>query len=257
MKLTVNELGFHYKNGRDIFSNLTLEYETPKIMCILGLNGTGKSTLLKCIAGENRSTAGEILIDGRPAASFRPRELAKKIAYIPQNHYPTFPFSVMDVVLMGRTSHIGYLSVPGQRDKDIALEKLEQLKILHLKDKAYTDISGGERQMVMIAAALAQEPELLLLDEPTAHLDFGNQYRFIKIAAELSEKGMGIIMTTHTPDHAQTLGGMTAILDSGRLKVYNDADEAITSERMEQLYGIPVTLVLIGENKYCLPGGMK
>ena len=163
MRLEVKDISFQYSEDRTIFKDLTFSYETPGIMCILGSNGTGKSTLLKCLLNQNRIQKGSIRIDGKEAARYRPRELARKIAYLPQTHMPSFSFSVIDVVMMGRTAHVGYFASPGKEDRKIAEEKLNYLHIGHLAEKPYTALSGGERQMVMIASAMAQEPEQMCI----------------------------------------------------------------------------------------------
>lgn len=255
MKLEVRDLTFSYDGSRIIFADISFQYHSPGVFCILGTNGTGKSTLLKCIIAELSPQRGKVFIDDLEAGAYSARQLARKIAYIPQNHYPTFPFPVLDIVMMGRTSRMGYLANPGKMEREIALETLEFLKIAHLKDQPYTDISGGERQLVMIASALAQEPELLILDEPTAHLDFGNQYRFIQLVKELSEKGMGVLMTTHFPDHPLELGSVTAILKDGKLYGLGKAEELMTGQNLTDLYNIKVSVEAVGEKRICIPGG--
>ncbi|MDD4801923.1 MAG: ABC transporter ATP-binding protein [Syntrophomonas sp.] len=255
MKLEVKDLSFSYDGCRMIFEDISFQYHTPAVFSILGANGMGKSTLLKCIIGELKARSGSILIDSIEVGEYSTRELAKKIAYIPQNHYPIFPFLVIDIVMMGRASRMGYFSNPGKEETEIAMEKMEFLKIAHLKDKPYTDISGGERQLVMIASALTQEPELLILDEPTAHLDYGNQYRFIQLIKKLTLNGMGILMTTHYPDHPLELKGVSAILKNGKMDVVGSSEAVITNENLTDLYDINVTVETFGDKKICIPGG--
>ena len=253
MRLEVQQLSFHYQEGRDILQDISFSCQGAEILCILGENGTGKSTLLKCITGEERGR-GRVLLDGRDLAAYRPGELAKQIAYIPQTHVPIFPFRVLDVVMMGRTARIGYFASPSAQDEKLARENLDFLRIGHLWDKPYTDISGGERQLVLIAAALTQEPELLILDEPTAHLDFGNQHRFLNLVLRLRERGMGVLMTTHFPDHALYLEGRTLVLREGRLWREGSAREVVTQQTMSQLYRLSVHVETVGERVICIPG---
>ncbi len=255
MKLEVKSLNFGYDATRKIIKDVSFSCSGSQILCILGTNGTGKSTLLKCITGEEKA-GGRIQIDDRDLSEFSSRELAQKFAYIPQMTVPTFPFRVLDVVLMGRTAHLKYFSSPDQEDEAIAMENLEFLKIAHLKDKAYTDISGGERQLVMIAAALTQQPELMILDEPTAHLDFGNAHRFLELMIRLQERGMGILMTTHFPDHALFLHGDTLVLKDGLVRHSGPAEEIITEENMTDLYGLDVHLTDVGNRTVCIPGDL-
>ena len=255
MKLEARGLTFSYNGRRTIFKNISFSCDSPEILCILGANGTGKSTLLKCMIGQYKPGEGGMFVNGRNVREYSPKELAHRIAYIAQSHQPAFPFKVLDVVTMGRTSHIGYLASPGKEERDFAMENLRYLKIEHLWDTPYTDISGGERQLVMIAAALTQEPEILILDEPTSHLDFGNQYRFIQLIEQLREKGMGVVMTTHFPDHALELKGRTILLRDGEIQADGMAKEVITDENMEKLYHIKVNVRKFGDRSICIPGG--
>ncbi|WP_349944205.1 ABC transporter ATP-binding protein [Lacrimispora sp. BS-2] len=254
MKLEIQNLTFSYDGEKNVFEDVSLSYQSPEIFCLLGANGTGKSTLLKNIIGEYKPKEGRILIDGKLLKNYSARKLAQKIAYIPQTHVPAFPFSVMDVVLMGRTSRIGYFSTPGKAEEGSAMKRLEFLNIGHLRDKPYTDISGGERQLVLIAAALNQEPEVLILDEPTSHLDFGNQYRFIHLIGKLQKEGMGVIMTTHFPDHALELKGKTSIMKDRGIVKTGPAADVVTSRNMKELYQIEVNVKTFGKRSICIPG---
>ncbi len=253
MRLEVKDISFQYSEERMIFQDLTFSYETPRTMCILGSNGTGKSTLLKCLLGQNRIHKGSIQIDGKEVSRYRPRELARKVAYLPQSHMPSFSFPVIDVVMMGRTSRIGYFASPGKEDRRIAEEKLEYLNIGHLAEKPYTALSGGERQMVMIASAMAQEPELIILDEPTSHLDFGNQFRFVRLVEKLGKLGMGVLMTTHFPDHALYLDCDTVILDKGGIIASGRAKDVINDENMSTIYRLKTRIVEIDGREICVP----
>lgn len=257
MRLDIDDLGFSYDGGRSVIDGLTLGYESPDALCILGSNGTGKSTLLQCVIGAFKPTRGDVRIDGRPVGSFSARDLARRISYIPQTHVPAFEYPVIDVVTMGRTSIIGRFSTPSAADEERALDKLDFLGIAHLRDKPYTQISGGERQLVMIASALAQEPDVLVLDEPTAHLDFGNQYRFVKLVEQLCAEGMGVIMTTHFPDHALELGGTTAVMSGGRIAHVGPAREVVTADNLRALYGIEINVCTLGERLVCVPGPLE
>jgi iron complex transport system ATP-binding protein len=254
MKLVANDLTFGYDSTRNVLDGLSLSYESPNVLCILGSNGMGKSTLLQCLIGEFKPSGGSVEVDGRPVGSYSARDLARKVAYIPQTHTPSFAYPVIDIVTMGRTSRMGYLSNPSDEDVDFAQQQLDYLGIGHLRDKPYTDISGGERQLVMIASALAQEPELLILDEPTAHLDFGNQYKFIQLVSKLRSKGMGVLMTTHFPDHALMLRCTTAILQNGRIDRIGPALQMVQSRPMTELYDIEVNVRQIESRTVCIPG---
>lgn len=257
MNLTVGDITFGYDSDRNVLEHLSFTYESPEVLCILGSNGMGKSTLLQCIIGAFQVSAGAITVDGIPVADYKPRDFARKVAYIPQSHTPSFAYKVIDIVTMGRTSRIGYLANPSAEDVAFAQEQLDYLGVGHLAEKPYTDISGGERQLVMIASALTQEPEVMILDEPTAHLDFGNAYRFVELVEKLRDRNMGVLMTTHFPDHALMLGSRTAVLSGGRIIAEGLAKDVITDESMHELYGIEVHVQAIGKRLICIPGSLE
>ena len=254
MRLETHGLRFGYDPNHPVLNGVALSYESPGVLCVLGTNGTGKSTLLRNLIGELSPLSGTVELNGKPISSYRAPELARHFAYLAQMHAPTFSYPVIDVVTMGRTSRIGYLASPGTSDVDFALEQLSYLGIDHLANRPYTGISGGERQLVMIAAALAQEPEALLLDEPTSHLDFGNQYRFVELVGRLRDRGIGVLMTTHYPDHALMLDCPCAVLSQGRLLCTGLARDVINDQVMSELYGIPVTVAQVGDRQTCIPG---
>ncbi|MCH4184296.1 MAG: ABC transporter ATP-binding protein [Eggerthellaceae bacterium] len=254
MKLTVDNITFGYNETTPVLKGVSFTYETPDVLCILGANGTGKSTLLRCIVGELNAQCGCASVDGKAIKDYSAKSFACKVAYIPQTHTPTFAYSAIDIVAMGRTAHMGYFASPSEDDIAHAQEQLEYLGIGHLRDQPYTEVSGGEQQLIIIAAALAQDPELLILDEPTAHLDFGNQYKFIQLVERLREKGIGVLMTTHFPDHALALGGTTAILSDGIIQHIGPAAKIVTSESMSKLYDIEAHVLPIGDRRICLPG---
>lgn len=256
MELKVNSINFGYDENRKVIKDVSFEFSASQILCILGANGTGKSTLLKCLIGEEKAN-GDILIDGKNIKEYNTRQLAQKFAYIPQTTDATFSFRVIDVILMGRTAYIDYFGTPDQSDIDLAIEKMNFLGIGYLKEKLFNEISGGERQLVMIAAAMTQEPELMIFDEPTAHLDFGNSYRFLDLVKKLQQKGIGIIMTTHFPEHALFLKGDTLILKDGLVMSKGKADDIITEKNMSKLYGIEVNIREIEDRIVCIPGKMN
>ena len=256
MNLTVDDITFGYDSERNVLEHLSFTYDSPEVLCILGSNGMGKSTLLQCIIGAFQIKAGSITVDGMPVGDYKARDFARKVAYIPQSHTPSFAYKVIDIVTMGRTSRIGYLSAPSAADVDFAYEQLAYLGIESLAERPYTDISGGERQLVMIASALAQEPEALLLDEPTAHLDFGNQFKFLQLVDRLRRKGMGVLMTTHFPDHALLLDCETAILAGGGVVAQGPAHEVVTDEALQRIYDVPINITQVAARSICIPGSL-
>ena len=253
MKLEAEHLHFGYDAARTILEDVSFALGGTGVYCILGRNGTGKSTLLKCLVGELHA-AGRILFDGKERAAYSDREIAQRVAYIPQSHTPTFPFRVLDVVMMGRTAHMAYFASPGACEEEIARHHMNFLGIAHLAEQPYTNISGGERQLVMLAAALTQQPAFLILDEPTAHLDFGNAQRFLDLVLRLNAEGLGILMTSHFPDHALYLGAETLVMKDKKLWKHGAAADVIDEESMTALYGLPVHIGSIGTRSVCVGG---
>lgn len=241
-----------------VVEDISLKVTGGEILCLLGPNGVGKTTFFKTILGFLKLQDGEILLNGKNIAHCPKNRLAQIIGYVPQAHTPPFPFRVLEVVIMGRTPHIGKFSSPSKKDEEIAAGILERLQILHLKDKVYTEISGGERQLVLIARALAQQPEILIMDEPVSNLDYGNQIRVLRQINELSKEGLGVIMTSHFPNHAFLCSTKVALMQKGRNFKAGKADEIITEENLKSAYGIRVKIVdtQVGSHnilKSCIP----
>src|SRR5207249_10571918 len=159
---------------------------------------------------------------------------------VPQMHAPTFAFTVESVVLMGRTAHSGLFSRPSARDRDIATRSLDQFGIAHLRERPYTMISGGERQLVLLARALAQEPQFVVLDEPTASLDFGNQGKVLREIRALALSGHGVLFTTHDPNHAMRAADRAYLLRDGERIAEGKVAEVLTKAQLEELYRAPV-----------------
>lgn len=257
MSLSVQNLACGYSK-RTILQHVNLQIQTGEILCILGPNGVGKSTLFKTIQGFLPPHAGEILLNGQNISKWSRKKLAQALAYVPQNYETTFPYSVEEVVLMGRTAHLGHFSSPSAKDHALCAEILAKLQISHLANSSYTQISGGERQLVLIARALAQDPQFLLMDEPTSNLDFGNQVKVLQHTVQLAKEGMGIIMTTHFPDHAFLCSGKVALFKPDRSYTFGLAQEVLTEASLAETYGIPVKMSTI-QNGYgesiqtCIP----
>ena len=221
-----------------ILANIDFNVNPGDIISIMGANGIGKTTLFKSILGHLKLIKGSILIDGKDINTLSSREKAKLIAYVPQAHIPPFPFKVIDVVTMGRTAHISTFSSPTKKDMQIAKESLDKVNILYLQNKTYTEISGGERQLVLIARALAQKSEILIMDEPTANLDFGNQIRILEQINNLARNGLAIIYTTHFPDHTFLCSNQVLVIKGKDDYVFGVADKIITSELLKELYHV-------------------
>ncbi|HEX3012770.1 MAG TPA: ABC transporter ATP-binding protein [Methanobacterium sp.] len=248
---------FSYNTGDNIFENINFSIKKGDIFCILGANGTGKTTLIKCLNGLMKLDSGNVLLNGKDIYSLNHADIAKNIGYIPQTHNSTFPFTVLDVVLMGRAPHLDLFSSPGEKDIKIAENSLKSLNIFHMRDKPYTEISGGEQQLVFIARILTQEPRILILDEPTSHLDFGNQIRTLNIIEKLAKKGLSVVMSSHFPDHAFISASKVAIMKGKNFIDIGTPDDVITEENMEKTYGINVKIMDIENRRACIPLKIK
>lgn len=249
----VKNISFSY-NDDEIFSNISFSIEKGDVLCILGPNGTGKTTLIKCLNGLHDISSGEILINGKNISKLSYREISKHIGYIPQSHTPSFPFKVFDVVLMGRAPYLNLMDSPKKEDVEIAIDSLKVLGIEELKDKEYTNLSGGERQLVFLARVLCQKPDILILDEPTSHLDFGNQIKLLEIIDNLSKRGLSIIMSSHFPDHAFLSSTKVAIMKNGGFIDFGSPDDVVTEVNLKKAYSIDVKLMeLDDKRKVCVP----
>lgn len=251
----VKNISFSYeKDSPMVFENISFSIEKGDVLCVLGPNGTGKTTLIKCINGLHKVNEGEVCLNGANIQSLSFKDISRMVGYIPQGHVPSFPFKVFDVVLMGRSPYINITSSPREKDKEIAMNALETLGIEDLKDKSYTNLSGGERQLVFLARVLAQEPDLLILDEPTNHLDFGNQIKLLEIIEQLSKLGLAVIMSSHYPDHAFLAASKVAIMKDKSFIDFGTPDDVLSEENLKSAYGIDVRLIeLENGRKICVP----
>lgn len=240
MKLEISHLGCGY-GKKKILSDISVTVQTGDHVCILGPNGVGKTTFFKTMLGHIPKKGGEIKIDGKDFHSMSMKERAQYVSYVPQFHATPFAFTVLDVVVMGRISHLKTFSSPQKKDINIAYQALEKLGIEHLASCIFTEISGGEKQMVLIARALAQEAKFMILDEPTASLDFGNQMKVLEVLDRLAAEGLGVVLTTHMPDHVFLLHDAKAVMIVNRSKILTgNAEEIVTAESLSEAYEVPV-----------------
>ncbi len=234
--LTVEDLWCGY-NRKPVVRQVGFSLEEGQVAVMLGPNGAGKTTLFRTLLGLLPSLKGRVLVDGRPA------EGSRDIAYVPQSHTPSFTFSVLEVVVMGRTPRIGRFGTPSAHDRQRSLEVLEQLGLGHLAERDYTQISGGERQMVLIARALAQEPSVLMMDEPAASLDLGNQALLLRMVRDLArDRGLSILMSSHNPDHALQLAHKVLLVNGGAA-AFGDPGDVLDEPTLSSVYGTPIRLV--------------
>lgn len=251
----IKNLSFSYASlEHKVLDDVSLEISEGDVISILGRNGAGKSTFLNCMLGLIKPQNGEILLAGKSLQNMTEREIASVVGYVPQSHTPAFGHTVFDFVQMGCASRISLFSRPGKKERDDTASALMEMGIEQLADRPYTELSGGERQQAIIARAIVTRPRIILFDEPTAYLDFGNQLRVLRIIRQLADKGFAVAITTHNPDHAMLLGGRAAIFDrQGRLRS-GKTEDIITEDILKSVYGIDLKLEYIEEfgRKVCV-----
>jgi iron complex transport system ATP-binding protein len=245
------DLGFSYA-GEDVFKGLCFELRKGELLGLLGPNGAGKSTLFRCILGLDRRYTGRVLIRGGDIGAKKPADMARLAAYVPQKHYSPFDYPVMDMVLMGAAG--GEWAMPGSRRQKAAEQALEKMDIVRLENRRFHELSGGEQQLVLIARALAQEAEILVMDEPAANLDYGNQIRLLRKIRELTRRGYSIFFSTHNPNHAFQFADRVMALHEGKIAALGPPEEVLTGELIERLYKIKVKLLSDAEGRlFCSP----
>lgn len=241
-------------DARNILNGVTLSLNDGEIIAVIGPNGAGKTTLLRCIEGVLPPVSGNITITGKDSREVSEKERAKVIASVPQIHRPVFPFKVLEVVLMGRNPHISGYATPSRYDYQVAEQVLAEIGIESLKDRYYTELSGGELQLTLIARALAQEPQIILFDEPTAHLDFKNQLMVLTTIRKIvQEKGISVLMVVHDPNLAMLYSDRAVLMESGVLLASGEPQSVITQENMKRLYGFEVEIVNSDGRRFVLP----
>ena len=257
MSIEVKNLSFSY-GDRQVLYDISFSVGKGEFLSILGPNGVGKSTLFRCVLGLLSGYTGQVLVDGTDARRFSVREAARHIAYIPQSSHPIFNYSVFDIVLMGRTSGLSTFRSPGQADKERCLWALEKVGIPHLAQRCFHRLSGGEQQLVLIARALVQNAPILMLDEPTANLDFGNQLLVLEQARSLAREGYTIIQTTHHPEQSYMFSDRILAIQKGRVLKEGKPADVLTEEIMKALYGVDVNIVSLYDDKarICIPGNL-
>ncbi len=252
MKLDVKNLCFSFKS-HNVLNNVSFSSYSGECIFILGENGAGKTTLFRCILGLLRGYTGDILVDGVNCRQMSVKEMARRISYIPQAHSPVFNYSVFQTALMGTDAQMNMFNTPGEKERRLVFEKLEMLGISHLADRGYAELSGGERQLVLIARALVQNSGILIMDEPTANLDYGNQFRIMEQVKRLAGEGYLILLSTHNPEHALLFADKVMILKGNSIMMYGTPEETLNSKVIESIYGINVEIQTIRTNKGNVP----
>ena len=241
MSLSVENLFFSY-GQRAVLRDVTFSAEKGELLSVLGPNGVGKTTLFRCILGTLTPRSGQITIDGLDLTAMPPRERARRIAYIPQIHPPTFGYTVLDTVLMGTTRTLSPFAPPRQAQVDMAMAAMERVGVTELAERNFAHLSGGEQQLVLIARALAQQAQVLMMDEPTSALDYGNQLRILQQVRALSREGYTVLLSTHNPQHALTFADRVLALHDGAVAANGSAKEVLTPELIRRLYRVEATL---------------
>ena len=256
--IEITNASFSY-DQKKVFKNVSLNINKGEIFCLMGRNGCGKSTIIDSILGINRISEGSIKIDSKDLKSYSASELAKHISYVPQNFEKSFPYKVEQIILMGRTVHAGPFGSYSQKDYEITKQVMKDIGIYHLKDRPYTNISGGEMQMVMLSRALVQETEIIIMDEPTSHLDYYNELLFLENVINLvKDKGKTIFMATHSPNQPFFMGSNSVpvrvgLMKDGSITTVGSPSSVLTVENIKDTYSVNSQIANIGSFTAVLP----
>ena len=237
MVYEVNGLKFSYDGKVNVLDDVCLDLNAKELLCILGRNGSGKSTFFSCLLGLQKDYQGSVRLNGKEVRTLKETDIAKVCGYIPQTINSSFSFTVFDYVLMGCAASMGLFEHPGEKEKNSAWNALELMEISDFAEREITSLSGGERQQVAIARAIVSNPSVILFDEPTAHLDYNNQVKVLRMIKDLSKMGFAIAVTTHDPNHAVLLDGKVALFDGKGHAEVGLAADMITEEKLNGIYG--------------------
>lgn len=241
MKLLVEDLSFSY-GGAPVLRDICFGLEQGELLSVLGPNGAGKTTLFRCILGTLTAYRGRVSIDGRDVETLSFRERAMRLAYIPQIHRPTFGYTVLDTALMGTVRQLSPFQTPGAAQVELALSALERVGIVHLAERNFARLSGGEQQLALIARAIAQRADIFVMDEPTSALDYGNQLRIMRQILALTREGYTVLLSTHNPQHALSFAHRVLAMRDGALAALGRAGEVLTPALIRRLYQVDTAL---------------
>lgn len=254
MRMKVENLHFSY-GSHEVLRGVSFGVEDSGFVSLLGPNGAGKSTLFRCMLGLLEPSCGSVHVCGRDIRNMPAAELSHRVAYIPQSHHPVFNFSVFDMVLMGTTAQLSQFASPGKEQKLLAEASMERIGIAHLRNRGCSNISGGERQLALIARAIAQQAKILVMDEPSASLDYGNKLRVMEAVKGLTKEGYTVIQSTHDPDQAYLYSDQILALYEGRILAWGTPQETISSGLISTLYGVEVEVCSMHQDdvRVCVP----
>ena len=257
MLLEIENLSGGY-GGEDVVKGVTCSADAGDVLCLVGPNGCGKTTLFRLILGFLTTSGGSIRIDGQSTQPLTPRELARLVAYIPQYHTPVYSYTALDIVMMGRATRFSAFNAPKAADREAAFSALEKLGAVHLANRKYTALSGGQRQMILIARAICQAAKVFIMDEPGASLDYANQQLLLETVTDLARNGYCVIMSTHSPEHPAAVGSKVLLMREGRVAAFGAPQQVITPTLLEQVYDIEMDVVSVNDRygvqrTICLP----
>ena len=254
--IDVRGLTFAYDKVK-VLDNMSFSLGSGQLVAVLGPNGAGKSTLFKCMLGLLRHYDGQILLGGRDIRSMGRKEMAKLAAYIPQSEAPVFNYTVKESVLMGTTGTLSPLQSPGEEQLALTERAMEYLGIEHMADRGINEISGGERQLVLLARAMAQKAKILIMDEPTANLDYGNQQHVLRHIQKMADQGYTILLSTHNPEHALQYATHVLAIKNHRVLASGKAETTLTEELIKEIYGLEARIMEVpvggGTVRSCIP----
>ena len=251
--LSFKNITFAYsERGGRVLDDINFEIIPQSITAILGPNGAGKTTLLHTALGWHRPDRGTVYLEGKPLDHYTRRELGSLMSLVPQSEHIPFEYSILEYVLLGRTPYLKPLEIPGEKDREIALEALETVGIKKLKDRSVTALSGGELQLVLIARSLAQQSKLLLLDEPSSHLDLSNKSRLLSLIRHVVDSGVTVLFTTHDPGLAAVAADKIILLSYGKIARFGSVSEVLTDDYLSEVYCIPLKVYQVDGQRVVL-----
>jgi ABC-type cobalamin/Fe3+-siderophores transport system ATPase subunit len=250
--IAVESLSFQYRN-RPVLQALTFGVSKGELVAVLGPNGVGKSTLFRCLLGLTKKYTGIVRIAGKDIKQLSPQQMAERVAFIPQSHAAAFSYSVLEMVVMGLANRISKYAVPDKLAYGCAMKALETLDLGSYANRQFNHLSGGEQQMILVARALAQEAKVILMDEPTSNLDYGNQLRVLKRVSALKHEGYTLMLSSHNPQHALMFADKVIALHEGRILAFGNPREVVNAALVETLYKEPVEMVSIGGEPWIKP----